>query len=71
MSRGPSGLSTLSAKQAAHIAEAKRALFRAKRGRRPFLPTNVLKQLAAMKLPPDPAIYTKHLQKLLRAEGRY
>jgi hypothetical protein len=61
-------LSGPTAKQLAHIAETKRALFR--RRRSIFLPDAILKTLASLKLPPDPRIYTEHLQKLLRAKGR-
>jgi len=70
MSNSRSGRSE---KQAAHIrrqnAEALRRLLKARR--KVLIPDNVLKQLAGLRLPPDPAIYTKHLHKLLRAEGRY
>jgi hypothetical protein len=61
-----------SEKQSAHTrqlkADALRRLLKARR--KVLIPSKVLKDLAALQLPPDPEIYTKHLQKLLRAEGR-
>jgi hypothetical protein len=60
-------MSGLTKKQLAHIQAQKAAQFR--RRRKIFLPDAILKALAALKLPPDPRIYTEHLQKLLRAKG--
>jgi hypothetical protein len=43
-----------------------RRILNAKRTGRPLIPMNVLKALAALKLPKDPQVYTASLQELLR-----